>query len=539
MARLGTACEFKIGRGNSGGRAPAKRLSRRWRRFALTLLTLASLGIVATAPSPIDLSLRAHAQPALAQPALAQPVVAQPAGVDVDEARRQADQARFEGQAACKRLPELHGAWIVNQREDAATPGRWLADVIVDKSAAARQRAQLATLLGSRLKIERETRVPLQSLVAALRVRLRERFGREGHFLQGAFIQETEAGVLQLTLYGRVPEAGLNEVAVSECSSLMDADPAWNGPVAGEKLLLPDGRAMLGPAWDKTTESLGKQLYADLANESGLRGAWVELAECRDHLERFLNYDVYVWTDGQRSSALNTAVDAALKRLVSRPYEVVQRKPVPLGRLLDGVNLVLEAHARFDGCRVDDAHFEPQQGSLSGAIVVLRGRVTRTEMIDQIAGQIASPALRDDATWQAGAGQFFVERPDLQVIEPIAFRGVRFFEQGFEQYGRGEYLAAAESFRNAALDAPRTLEYRYWRVLALLQGGRRAEAFDHMLALVYHRPMPELDRTTVRSLESVQGAARMELIELRRQAESRYYLDRRLRAPARPANPTT
>ncbi len=409
--------------------------------------------------------------------------------------------------------------------------------MILDKSVAARQRGQLAALLGGRLTIERETLVPLQSLMAALRGRLRERFGREGHFLQGAYIQETEAGVLQLTLYGRVPEAGLHEVAVAECSTLMDADPAWNGPAAGEKLLLPDGRAMLGPAWDKATEGVAKQLHAELANEMALRGAWVELAECRDHLERFLNYDVYVWTDGQRSAGLNAAVDAALKRLVERPYEVVQRKPVPLGRLLDGINLVLEAHARFDGCRVDEAHFEPQQGTLSGAIVVLRGRVTRDELINQITGQIASPALRNDAAWLAGAGSFFIERPDLQVIEPIAFRGVRFFEQGFEQFGRGEYLAASESFRNAMLDAPRTAEYRYWRVLSLLRAGRRAEAFDHMLALVYHRPMPELDRTTVRSLESVQGAARIELIELRRQAESRYYLARRLRVPARPANP--
>ena len=482
--------------------------------------------------------------PPLSTPAAAQDnpplAAAQPSAVDADELRRNADQARIEAQAACKRLPELHGAWLVNQREDAARPGRWLVDVILDKSVAARQRAQLESLFGGRLNIERETPVPLQSLVAALRIRLRERFGREGHFLQGAYVQETEAGVLQLQLYGRVPEAGLHEVAVSECSLLMDADPAWAGPSAGEKLLLPDGRAMLGPAWDKATEAIAKQLHAELANQAELRGAWVELAECRDHLERFLNYDLYVWTDGQRSAALSAAVDGTLKRLVDRPYEVVQRKSVPLSGLLDGVNLVLEAHARFDGCRVDQAHFEPQQGSLSGAIIVLQGRVTRQELVDVIAGQIASPAVRADLAWQAGAGQFFIERPDLQLVEPIGFRAVRFFEQGFEQYGRGEFLAASESFRNAALDAPRTVEYRYWRILALLRAGQRSQAFDHMLALVYHRPMPELDRTTVRSLESVQGAARMELIELRRQAESRYYLDRRLRAPNRPAAaPTT
>ncbi|MFM7071515.1 MAG: hypothetical protein ACKO38_06935, partial [Planctomycetota bacterium] len=217
---------------------------------------------------------------------------AQPVVEDADQARRQADQARIETQAACKRQPELHGAWIVNQREDASAPGRWLADVILDQSIAAQQRAQIETLLAGRLKIERETRVPLRSLLAALRVRLRERFGREGQFLQGAYVQETEAGVLQLTLYGRVPEAGLHEVAVSECSALMDADSAWNGPTAGEKLLLPDGRAMLGPAWDKTTEAVAKQLQAELANQSELRGAWVELAECRDHLERFLSYDI-------------------------------------------------------------------------------------------------------------------------------------------------------------------------------------------------------------------------------------------------------
>ena len=462
----------------------------------------------------------------------------QPGVVDADQARRDADQARIAAQSACKQLPELHGAWVVNQREDAGTPGCWLADVILDKSVAVQQRAKLESLLGNRLKIERETRVPLQALLAALRMRLRERFGREGHFLQGAYVQETEAGVLQLTLYGRVPEAGLHEVAVSECSALMDADPAWNGASAGEKLLLPDGRAMLGPAWDKTTEAVAKRLHAELANGASLRGAWVELAECRDHLERFVQYDVYVWTDGQRTAALTSAVEDALKRLVERPFEVVQRRTVPLSGLLDGVNLVLEAHARFDGCRVDEAHFEPQEGSLSGAIVVLRGRVTRPELIDVIAGQIASPTVRSDLAWQASAGQFFVERPDLQVVEPIAFRGVRFFERGFEQYRSGDYAAAAESFRNAMLDAPRTVEYRYWRILALMRTGQRAEAFDHMLALVYHRPMPELDRTTVRSLQSVQGAARMELIELRRQAESRYYLDRRLRAPARPA-PTT
>lgn len=522
------------GRGKVGGVAadgqPRHLVRTRFRRFSpravlrLMAPALVALPLSSFMPVAIDNS-----------PATA----AQPGVVDADQARRQADQARIETQAACKRLPELHGAWIVNQREDANAPGRWLADVIVDQSVAAQQRALLETLLGGRLKIERETRVPLQSLLAALRVRLRERFGREGHFLQGAYVQETEAGVLQLTLYGRVPEAGLHEVAVSECSALMDADSAWNGPTAGEKLLLPDGRAMLGPAWDKTTEAVAKRLQAELANQSELRGAWVELAECRDHLERFLNYDIYVWTDGPRSTALNAAVDGALKRLVERPFEVVQRKTVPLSGLVDGVNLVLEAHSRFDGCRVDEAHFEPQQGTLSGAIVVLRGRVTRQELVDVIAGQIASPAVRADTTWQAGAGQFFVERPDLQTVEPIAFRGVRFFEQGFEQFRRGEFSAAADSFRNASLDAPRTSEYRYWRILALIRAGQRSQAFDHMLALVYHRPMPELDRTLVRSLESVQGAARLELIELRRQAESRYYLDRRLRAPARPANPTT
>ncbi|MFO0870543.1 MAG: hypothetical protein U0935_16570 [Pirellulales bacterium] len=473
--------------------------------------------------------------------ALAQPGPAgAPAAGQPEQATLRANELRIAAQQACKDQPALHGAYPHNFREDPTRPGRWMVDLIVDSGAAGPQRAALEKLLQGEVRIGQQRALPVRQLVQQLQKRMETRFGQKGRFIQGAWCQETDSGVLQLALYGRVPEAGLQDAVVQECSLLMDESPVWYDADPAKKWLLPEGRTLQGPAWlERATQLAAEEIYRQLREDETLRGAWMEIAECRDHAGKFIGYDVATWSDSPRAAAQRAAMKKLADRYLGDRYLLVQERTVPLSRLLQAVNLLLEAHAKYDGCWIEDAHFEPQPNSLRGAILVLRGRIARQPLADQIIGNICVPWMKADASWSDGAGQFFVENPDLQVVDPVLGRAARFFEAGFEKFQAGQFDEAATAFRNAIVDAPRTTEYRYWRILALLQAGRRSEAYEHMLALVNRKPLPVADRAVLRSLESVQGTVRIDLIALRRQAESVFYLDKRLRTPAVPAAPAT
>ncbi|MFO0901527.1 MAG: hypothetical protein U0939_00925 [Pirellulales bacterium] len=492
-------------------------LSPRWASVALPWLAVASLAIGLSVSGIVGAAAVHAAQPE-----------------EADAARQRANAARIAAQERCKSDPALHGAWVANLRPDPADDKKWLVDILVESDAAADQRQALESLLKSDVAIAGEIRIPVRKLVAQLQKRLEERFKKRGTFIAGAYVSETDTGVLQLSLFGRVPAVGEQDVAESECVTLMEADPAWYDGEPTKKRLLPESRTLLGPAWDEDTEAAANKVYERLKNDADARGIWLELSECRDHLGKFSHYDVSTWVDPTRADAQRKTIAELLKLLEPRTSQIVQETAAPLSQLLETFNLHLSSHSRFDGCYIDDAHFERQKNSLVGAVLVLRGRVTRESLNDAIQGQVCEPWLQQDPTWNVPAGQVVFGRPEFRVVEPITWRAAEFFEYGYSLYRQHDYAGAADAFGRAVIDAPRTSEYRYWQILALQQAGESDRAYGHMLALVNRQPLPVTNAAVVRSLERIQGHARQELLRLRRKAESQYYLDKRMQRDSAP-----
>ncbi len=209
--------------------------------------------------------------------------------------------------------------------------------------------------------------------------------------------------------------------------------------------------------------------------------------------------------------------------------------PPPSRAFIDSLNVQLTAHSRFDGCRVDEATYEPDASTPQKVTLVLRGRVPLAELGDVIANQIARPTLEQDAAFKTEGLQIAGVRHEFRKIEPQHWRAKEFFQHGHSLYFQHDFAAAADAFQQAAIDSPRTTEFRYWHILALQQSGQTDRAYAYMLALVNRNPLPVTDVAIVRSLERVQGPVRVELLRLRRKAEAEYHLDRRLQRAAHSA----
>jgi hypothetical protein len=462
--------------------------------------------------------------------------------LDIDELRQKLAPILVE---ACKD-PALHGAYVFRWEPDDAPGGenRLKVEVLVESSRAAEQLQTLKNLLGPQVRITRHHPLPLRKLLADLRPMVEARLKMKGSFVQGGYFSPTvmkdSTSDPELILYGRLANDTHGEQIIDECSKLMDEEPAWNriaNPPAS-LAIAPVNKGLRKYAPSPKMKEDATRVHHALWEDERLHGVWAELAECFDHEEDFLYYDVYVRVDARRAAQQRREIRKLLDQL-GRRYKVVDDVALPLSELLATINLNIEARPGFEGCLVEDAYYAPLENQETGANVVLLGRVSQQEQRDMIVEKAFAPAMEGDLRWKPFLADFVPDPRELAIEEPSIERARYLYSEGMEQFWQHRFDAASRAFEYASVDAPSMIEYRYWRILSLMKMGRSQDAYDLMVAVVRRGISPPDYRRVMRSLERVQGPARIQMLELENRARREFYTVRRINNPSRPVPPGT
>jgi hypothetical protein len=262
-----------------------------------------------------------------------------------------------------------------------------------------------------------------------------------------------------------------------------------------------------------------------------LEGGWI--TDFRSDDNRRFSVRVFVDSDGAEEQL--SAIREVLRQMGKvGVYEVNTSRIVrwPVRRMVAQLNQQFEFNRAFDGCQIVGAHFAKEGGGERGESghLFLTGRVPNEAVKVRIRDEVrkfchSHPILKEYAQ-QVG---YDVAHRKL-VVEPLdPARGEVLFVEGLEAFWLGRYAEAEQAFRHATVDAPRLLEYRYWRVVALLRRGRHDDAQAAMAALIHRdsgRATPRDYRRVLWSLERIQGAERSGLRELERMARVGYYAGR-------------
>ncbi|HUY90392.1 MAG TPA: hypothetical protein VMV10_16770 [Pirellulales bacterium] len=216
-----------------------------------------------------------------------------------------------------------------------------------------------------------------------------------------------------------------------------------------------------------------------------------------------------------------------------------QDREYPFSELMAELRLAVETEPRLGGCMIADGYYAADANDPSKLNLMLRGRIAKEGQdveIEALCGRL----MRAEPAWvKAAAADGSAENPpaadfvplaispksaELKVVEPSEANGRWFYGVGMNRFWRGDYAAAAQAFRQAALESPRKLQYHYWWVLADLAQGDAALARRRMATAVERFRDADFDRQSpeylavVRSLERVQGRLRRQLLKLETEA---------------------
>lgn len=311
----------------------------------------------------------------------------------------------------------------------------------------------------------------------------------------------------------------------------------WTAPVQAEPLAEPPKAASAG--FDINV--LDREIAREMRDNPKLRGAWlfVEVESQPDSAApgklRFRRVLDRRRAEPQRQElgrlikawapAGNYRIDAKLDR------------QYPFSDLMADLRLAVETEPRLGGCMISDGYYAADENEPGKLNLMLRGRIAKEGQDVEIEG-LCGNLMRTDPAWvKPAAGDAaaadetdFIplaispKSSQLNVVEPSEANGRWFYAAGLNHFWRGEYAQAAQSFRQAALESPRKLQYHYWWVLTDLALGdadlarrRMAAAVERFRDSNFDRQSPEY-LAVVRSLERVQGPLRRQLLKLETEA---------------------
>lgn len=435
--------------------------------------------------------------------------------------------------AACRNRPELHGSWVWLNPKSVDGMEHYEAIFLVDAARSAAQVAALQPLISDVPLVGKPKVValPISQFLKELKVRLVQERGMRGNYIHGAyFAPVNQEGRIQLNLFGRISSAEEMRIIESEVNELVKKHPSLQEPTMGLSILVNEKGLAANPPSPDWERDL-KLVQAHLETDDALHGCWVRLTECYDQQDRFVSYDVNLYYDPAKGPTQLSNLQRAIKSILKRPFEVVATTEVPLTKLLDGINLNLEASRDFDGCVVEKAYYRLQRGKLEDPEMVLQGQVDKPHHPQRIKEQICDPLMRLDARWENDFPNCPTVTEDLEVLAYQQGQGALFFSDGMYQFRQRNYGDAAKSFRLAYINAPHAVEYRYWHVAAHQAAGNDSLAFKHMVSTL-KRGQSNSDRLRVlRSLESLQGSPRVELTDLEAAARRELFRYQKLRVP--------
>ncbi len=442
---------------------------------------------------------------------------------------------------ACVLDRRLHGAWVYLKLED-TTPRRFRARVLVDSAKADEQLRLIQGLLAKlplnpKPQIEQPVlQAPLSQLLRDLRPRTESVLQQRGRFVQGAYYSLAAPGFddLKLVLFGRGADDPLkNQVIRNECTTMVSESPAWQQLVQQAKIdIIPTDDGLKQRPVSERLKSIRDRVIYYLGAETALQGSWVELAECYDANGQFMYFDATTWLDKARAGQQRMELSRMLRQTLNADFEVVDEVELPLSRTLQAINLHIEACPPLDGCYLDGAFYTgtlANDGEVVAVKLVPFGRVANDQQLPKLEALLTRLMAGDqgDFAWRKVQVEpsVSVDGP-MAIVAPNYARGAQFFNDGLREFWRCNYPDALQRFEMATVNAPGTLEYRYWRVLAELQMGMLDQAYQHMLAIVRREPSPFAQRRVLVALERVQGPIRMTLLQLEERAQTDFYINR-------------
>lgn len=284
---------------------------------------------------------------------------------------------------------------------------------------------------------------------------------------------------------------------------------------------------------------LDQELAAAVRDNPKLQGAWIDL-EYEPNADETLpgTFTIRRVLDASRADVQRAEIDRLLHAWL--PLGKYQVKPqadrlYPFTRLLTDLELAVETDAALSGCQITGGYYVPDLNEPGATNLVLRGRLAREDQdvaIESLCGRL----MRREAAWvRPGNGRrgdegatvplaIAPKTTELTVVEPSEGNGRWFYAAGLRQFWRLDYARAAQSFHQATLESPRTLQYHYFWILSDLGQGKQQLARRRMDMVVrrfreedFDHQSPEY-RLVVRSLERVQGPLRQALQRLETQA---------------------
>ncbi|MCA9181529.1 MAG: hypothetical protein KDA51_08745, partial [Planctomycetales bacterium] len=268
------------------------------------------------------------------------------------------------------------------------------------------------------------------------------------------------------------------------------------------------------------------------AEDDRTNGVWADMRECFDHRGGLAFYDVSLHLDSAIGNARDSAV-TILRQATGDRINVSAVTHFPLSRVIQNVNLGIATRRDMGGCHVDGGYFSIEANDLQlHHRLNVFGRVSADQQRELIKGLVSSQ-LSQSVTWRRLANEFTLSVAQCQNVAPNRTRAAQWFSEGFRAYWDQRYGDAGRAFRQAVIEAPEALHYRYWLVLSDMSQGRSEAAYADMLGAVARDRSATKQGNIVHSLQRVQGSTRMALRELEFRVRSD--LQRRTRALAQVA----
>lgn len=428
----------------------------------------------------------------------------------------------------------LHGTWLdIAECKDAS--GELMHyDVYAwyDSTQWGEQRQGIDSLLSRRLgtnqyKLIYEVPLPLSPLVAKLRERIKQEMGG-GCFVMGAYYdQPADAATnsVELVLYGHVFEEAQKQQITRICEDLRGEDTRWARLPAPRTASLQavDRRLAVYKPSSHAANKLAK-IYDVLLEERQVQGVWVNLTECFDHKDELVHYDVYLRHDPQCSTEQRESILAVLDEQLDHPYEIAGDQELPVLDIIADVNLSIESRRDLSGGLLQGAYFDVNTtGDTLRHELHVYGRVAEDADNETLRVMVRS-VLDSERAWQPYRNDLDLVFKEVAVVAPSPPRGWALFSQGVQLYNQGRFPEASGVFRDAIVEAPDELSFRYWRIMSEIGRGRLPLAYRHMLATTLREPTPVARRRVVNSLESVQGSPRIALLRMELRAMSEFHL---------------
>ena len=432
--------------------------------------------------------------------------------------------------------PQLHGAWVdlAECKDRRGDPSYYDVCLWLDSDKRESQRNEILDVLDRQLGegkygIVKEAALPLAALVANLTQRIEAAYGPACGVSGAYYDQQPDApnGPVEIVLYGRARDDEMRQFIVNQCSRLKDGDPSWSQvpSLRGDPVIVVDRRL---PVYQHSAEARRRleQICRSTFGQPGLRGSWIDLTERFDHLDRLTQYDVCVRRDEQNGAEQREKLVEVLDRVLGGRYQILSEDHLPVSDLVTRVNLSMDATRNMDGCLVQAIHFalpsRPDANTLHRTLQVF-GRVAEAQQQGKV-GRLVESGLQRDLSWLLHLQELDMTLEGVEVVRPDPIRGMRVFNAGVEDFWEGRYREASQAFQLAVTDSPLSFEYRYWRIVAEMEQGNHATAFDAMRAIAARLPSQREHQRTYPSLRRIQGPTRMALLDLENRARMEFHL---------------